>query len=146
MTRGEDCAIVIDCDYREYRTEDFLGHERRVKRYIFNQCRLDESVSRVCAASIDDVSVLEISCDSFERLVVYHADIMSVLPDVFAMKIAYFSSECLHEIILHILMYKDIIWCDACLAAVQGLSPCDSLCSNSDVRSLVDDAWTLSYI
>ena len=69
---------------------------------------------------------------------------MSVLLDVFTMKIAYFSSECLDKCILDILMYQDVVRCDACLAAVQCLAPCDSLCCNSDVRCLVDDAWTLS--
>ena len=60
------------------------------------------------------------------------------------MKSAYFSSECLYKCIFDILMYQNVVRYDACLAAVQCLAPCDSLCCNSDVRCLVDDAWTLS--
>ena len=69
---------------------------------------------------------------------------MLVCGYVFTVKFVHVLCKCLHECFLHVLVDEDVVRSDAGLAAVECLSPGDSLGSEVDVCCLVDDAGALS--
>ena len=76
----------VDGNHWEDRAKDFLSHDRGVEGYVFNDSRFDKSLLCISAASVDDVSVLEVTADSFKCFVTHYAYIVLVCFDVFAME------------------------------------------------------------
>ena len=69
---------------------------------------------------------------------------MSVSLNVLPVQIPDLLGKSFYKIILHILMDQYVVRSNACLSAVQCLSPCKPFSSYCDVCALVDDAWTFA--
>ena len=129
---------------REDWTKYLFCHDRGVKSRVFNKGWLYETCLSVAATSVYDLSIFEISGDSFECLVIDHSYVVPVRLDVLSMKVADLFSECLYKCLLDVFVDKEVVRGDAGLPAVKCLAPCNSSCSHLYVCSLVYDAWTLA--